>query len=167
MERLFYLDQATLVQPVKCEMQIQTKNLANIEKYIFLISGQHWEMKLLDETMRKVALGSLRRPFVAKKTALLDQLKTEQSANLSTALTEIKLDLLEKDIKKLSGEALFEMLNNPDLEFDWCRISVTEFEGLRAPLELRAMWRQCLVLVLDRKPWTKEETFGLRVGAVV
>lgn len=121
-------------------------------------------MKLLDDTMRKVALGSLRRPFVAKKAALLDQLKTEQGANLSTALTEMKIDLLDKEIEKQSGEALFEMLNKPDLEHDWCRISATEFEGLRAPLELRAMWRQCLVLTLDRKPWTKEESLKLRVS---
>jgi len=120
-------------------------------------------MKLLDETVRKVALGSLRRPFVTKKTALLDKLNTEKCAKLSTALTELQLEQVDKEIEKLSGEALFELLNKPLLEHDWCRISVTEFEGMRPPLELRAMWRQCLVLILDRKPWTNEETKKLRV----
>ncbi|CAB3373536.1 Hypothetical predicted protein [Cloeon dipterum] len=141
MEKLGFLDIACLNQPVK---------------------WQHWEMKLLDETVRKVALGVLRRPLVAKRATLLDQQKTQKNANMSTALVDLLISELNKKIFELSGEALFETLNSPGTEHDWSRISVTEFESQRSPLELQAMWRQCLVPTLLRKPWSKEETDHLR-----
>ncbi|XP_059473777.1 uncharacterized protein LOC132195654 [Neocloeon triangulifer] len=144
MEQLGFLDVANLEAPKK---------------------WQHWEMKLLEVTLRKVALGALRRPLVAKRSILLDQQKVERKANLSSALTDVRIAEINEQIQQMSGEALFDKLSDQEAEHDWCRISVTEFEGQRSPLELRAMWKQCLVLTLERTAWTKHENDLLRFAA--
>ncbi|KAF4529724.1 hypothetical protein B566_EDAN015353 [Ephemera danica] len=104
---------------------------------------QRWEVKLLNETVSKVALNQLQAPFLAQKRLLQEQMKAEEITGTSTKKTRRLIDKVIKEIGHQAGGPLLELLNKPD-SIDWMRIAASEFDGRRTANECQAMWNACL-----------------------
>nr|CAD7589112.1 unnamed protein product [Timema genevievae] len=146
---------------------VHLKKARNEINLIDISQARRWRAQdktILEKAVKKQEIEKL---LVKNKTDELTLLENLKHCSEKDKITlQGKLDDIKATADNVSSRSLADLVGNKWVEYDWMRISVTDFKNQHTPEECRGMWFGYIHPAIVRSPWTHQEDMRLKEVAL-
>nr|CAD7399122.1 unnamed protein product [Timema cristinae] len=153
--------------PAPPNQDVQLKKARNEINIIDISQARRWRSQdktILEKAVKKQEIEKLLVKNKTDELTLLENLK--QCPGKDKITLQEKLDDLKATAVEISSRSLADLVGDKWVEYDWMRISVTDFKNQHTPEECRGMWFGYVHPAIVRSPWTHQEDMRLKEVAL-
>nr|CAD7261424.1 unnamed protein product [Timema shepardi] len=153
--------------PAPPNQDVQLKKARNEINIIDISQARRWRAQdktILEKAVKKQEIEKLLVKNKTDQLTLLENLKQCPGKDIITL--QEKLDDLKATADEISSRSLADLVGDKWVEYDWMRISVTDFKNQHTPEECRGMWFGYIHPTIVRSPWTHQEDMRLKEVAL-